>query len=120
MAKRQTERPVLVDLANSLKHVKGGTGVDSEKYKGVLASPLAVGGGAARPRPLCGLCWGSTLDDAPDVSSPTSLASRPHTCRGLHVTKYHLLPEHKVCVYTAVALEIWNIRWAMSYGLYGG
>lgn len=71
MAKRQTERPVFVDLANTLKHVKGGTGVNSEKYKGVLTSS----GGVARPRPLCGLCWGSTLDDAPDVSTPTSLAN---------------------------------------------
>lgn len=69
MAKTQTGRSVLVDLADSSKHVKGGTGVDSEKYKGVLTSS----GGVARPRPLCGLCWGSTLDDAPDVSSPASL-----------------------------------------------
>jgi hypothetical protein len=33
MARRQTRESVLVGLANSSKHVKGGTGVNSEKYK---------------------------------------------------------------------------------------
>ena len=118
MAKRQTERPVLVDLANSLKHVKGGTGVNSEKYKGVLTSSLAAGGGAARPRPLCGLCWGSTLDDAPDVSSPASLASRPHARRGL--TKYHILPEHTFIYSRCPRVAVWNLHWAMPFGLSSG
>jgi hypothetical protein len=98
MARRQTGRPVLVDLAKSSTHVKGGMGVNSEKYKGVLTSS----GGVARPRPLCGLCWGSTLDDAPVVSCPASLTSRPYGYRGL--TKHQLLlqDDYRRCLQSRV------------------
>jgi hypothetical protein len=82
MARRQTRRSVPVDLANSSKHVKGETGVNSEKYKGVLTSS----GGVARPRPLCGLgCAGEALW----MTRQTFLTSRPHSYRGL--TKHHPL-----------------------------
>ena len=115
MAGKQTGRPVVVDLANGSEHVKGGMGINSQKYKGVLTSSPAAGG-VARPRPLCGLCWGSTLDDAPDVSCPTSLAYRPHARRGL--TKHHLLLGHNCICCSRVG--VCNINGKKSHSAYIG